>query len=94
MATTTAPLRLGHYHTYPNALLGDLDEVVIWNVSRTTEEIDRVRRRRVMADETPPPLGLWHFDEQEGVSTLDASTQANVGILQGGAGWTTSPVPR
>jgi len=92
--TTTEPLRMGRYHTYPNAFLGELDEIGVWNVALTTTEIVSLRGLRWNASEDPRVLGLWHFDEQEGVSTLDASTQANVGILQGGAGWTTSPVPR
>ncbi|MCC6235888.1 MAG: LamG domain-containing protein [Verrucomicrobiales bacterium] len=91
--TTTAPLRLGHYHTYPNALLGDLDEVGVWDVAWTAPDLDRLRRTRADAGEVPRPLGLWHFDELEGLSTRDASDQAGPGLLQGGVTWIESEVP-
>lgn len=92
--TTTEPLRMGRYHTYPNAFLGDLDEIGVWNAGLTNGEIGTLSGVRWNAVEDDRALGFWHFDEQEGVSTVDASAEGNLGVLQGGAGWTTSPVPR
>lgn len=92
--TTTAPLHLGRYHTYPNTLLGRLDEVVLWNAARTTAELDLLRGTRVSADDLPHPLGLWHFDEQEGLSTVDSTSNGFLGLLRGGASWVPSEVPK
>ncbi|MBX3745477.1 MAG: LamG domain-containing protein [Verrucomicrobiae bacterium] len=91
--TTTAPLRMGRYHTYPNALLGHLDEVVLWNVPRTAADLDALRHLRLSADAPPQPLALWHFDEGEGLSTVDATPNGFLGLLRGGVEWIRSEVP-
>ncbi len=92
--TTTAPLNIGHYHTYPNSFLGKIDEVVLWNVARSSAEIALLGGQRIAADDLPRPLALWHFDEQEGLSTVDATSNGLVGILRGGVNWSTSEVPK
>jgi hypothetical protein len=93
-ATTTAPLQIGRYHNYPNTFLGPIDEVGLWNVARSNADLALLAGRRLRADEAPQPLGFWHFDELEGLSTLDASANGFTGLLRGDARWTTSEVPK
>lgn len=92
--TTTAPLQIGRYHTYPNAWLGSLDDVVVWNASTPGPAVANLAHRRVLAGEVPSPLGLWHFDEQEGLSTQDGSGNGFHGFLRNGVLWIPSEVPR
>lgn len=59
----------------------DLDEVRIWNVARTADEI-RTNMNRSLTGDEPGLLAYWRFDEGAGASAVDSSTNHhNAAIL-------------
>lgn len=67
------PLAFGRESNYPAGLLGGvIDEVRIWNVVRSDEEIDNSRSIRLQGNE-PGLVGYWPFEEGGGQITLDAT---------------------
>ncbi len=90
--SSTEPLRFGRYAQDSKALLGDLDEVILLNAALTVDEINRHRTRRVTSSDDGRLIGLWHFDEKSGATSLDATGHGhNAAIL--GAEWIDSTVP-
>ena len=70
-------------------LEGQVDELRIWDVSRSPAEIRRDLCRRL--DGTEPGLAAyWRFDEGAGPGTADAATGVQDGTFVGGGGWTWS----
>ncbi|MHC4259920.1 MAG: right-handed parallel beta-helix repeat-containing protein [Planctomycetota bacterium] len=66
----------------PDAII---DEVAIYDRVLTQQEIDFLYNNG-LGRPTPPslnPIGLWHFDENQGVVVLDSSGNNNHGVLQG-----------
>ncbi|MCA9438981.1 MAG: hypothetical protein KC978_24565, partial [Candidatus Omnitrophica bacterium] len=61
-------------------LKGRIDEVRIWSVARTTEEIADSMRYRLKGTE-PGLVGLWSFDEGAGQVAHDSTPNANDLIL-------------
>jgi hypothetical protein len=62
---------------------GELDEFRIWNRARTTEEISRDWNVRLAGTETGL-VAYYRMDEGAGLTLLDASTNANHGLLVNG----------
>ncbi len=69
---------------------GQIDEVCIWNMALSSEEIKNTICRPVRAN-SPGLLALWHFDEPDTCSTAyDASASMIHGTLMNGASFTRS----
>ena len=67
---------------------GELDEVRIWNVVRTQEEIVATRHQSLDGSETGL-VAYWPFNEGEGTTAVDLVAGLD-GDLMGGAEWTTT----
>ena len=59
---------------------GQLDEVRVWNVGRSQEEI-RAAAIHQLADDDNGLVGYWRFDDGDGMIAVDASQFANSGRL-------------
>jgi hypothetical protein len=70
---------------------GMLDEVRIWNVARTPDEIKESMSRRLTGDE-PWLVAYWRFDEGEGTIAHDASSRHHDARLNFGPMWVSSAV--
>ncbi len=85
---SSLPLRIGwtheentpHSSTY-SSFTGQIDEVRIWNVARTQEEIQVTMNTMLQGDEAGL-VGYWKFDDG---TTDDSSTSSNDGTLYGDA---------
>lgn len=90
--TTTVPLQFG---SYIDALSGGLDEIQLWNVLRSSTEIQSGMNIRLAGTEAGL-LGYWPLDEGTGSTAADASGNGNNGALVNGPSWIFSgtPVPK
>jgi len=70
---------------------GVIDEVRIWSVARTDNEIKDSMKTSLKGDE-PDLVGYWKFDEGSGETTADA-TGNNDGKLVNDPKWVASDVP-
>ena len=82
------PLRIGATHRIDeeaqSSFVGQIDEVRVWNVARTVDEIRSDMNTQLNGDE-PGLVGYWKFDaETEGV-VHDATSNKNDGKLVGNA---------
>ena len=82
------PLRIGATHRIDevekSSFIGQIDEVRVWNVARTVDEIRSDMNTQLNGDE-PGLVGYWKFDaETEGV-VHDATSNKNDGKLVGNA---------
>jgi len=73
-------------------LNGVIDEVRIWNVARTQEEIQSSMYKELFGTEQGL-VGYWKFNEGIGDTAFDKSPYGNNGILQGGVSWSDSSAP-
>ncbi|HTV20105.1 MAG TPA: LamG domain-containing protein [Polyangiaceae bacterium] len=71
--------------------IGLLDEVRIWNIVRSPDEIRASMRQIVSADE-PGLVGYYRFEDRGSVTTRDSSLQGSDGVLLGAPGYEPSPV--
>ncbi len=62
---------------------GKIDEVRIWNLARTSVEIQTSMKLRLAGNE-PGLVGYWRFDDGSGNVAIDSSPNANVGDLGNG----------
>ena len=76
----------GHYFE------GAIDEVRIWNVARTQQEILANMHRRMEGDEAGL-VGYWNLDEGQGEIVYDLSPKGNNGYLHHGPAWIDAEVP-
>jgi|GEM_PF-2384151 len=67
---------------------GKVDEIRIWNVTRTQQQIQTDRLRQLNGNETGL-IGYWRFNEGTGTTTNDATSNANHGTIFG-ASWIAS----
>ena len=81
------PLRFGWTqeiffgHNYVN---GYIDEVRVWNIARSTEDIRADMNKQLNGDE-PGLVGYWKFDTQQDDKISDSSPNKNHGTLIGEA---------
>jgi probable HAF family extracellular repeat protein len=69
---------VGGHASFP----GQIDEVRLWNVARSGDEIRAAMRKRLNGAESGL-VGLWRFDEGAGVTVNDASSSGRNGTLAG-----------
>ena len=62
------------------AFHGLLDDVRLWNVARSPEEI-AANYNRLIDPSTSGLVGYWNFDEASGQDIFDATSNNNDGIL-------------
>jgi hypothetical protein len=78
------PANVWHYD-------GQIDEVRVWNVTRSERQLRRSMGKRLRGREKGL-VGYWRFDEGEGATAFDA-TKNNLDGTLGGATWTTDAAP-
>jgi hypothetical protein len=71
---------------------GIIDEVRLWDVARTQQEIQQTMHQELDGSEQGL-VGYWKFNEGTGNTAYDISINANHGSLQGGVTWTNSSAP-
>ena len=103
LLTTLEPLYIGQCDTdfidaHTSFFAGLMDEVRLWKVVRTPEQIRR-NRYRVLSGEEPGLVGYWRFDLDDGrfdldggEFTLDRSGRANHGVFAAGSNTGVEPV--
>lgn len=79
----SASLKIGGDLSYGYMFQGLIDEVRLWNVSRTHNEISDSWDRMLNLTECTKPelIGYWRFDEGAGLDSEDFSLQRNNMIL-------------
>ena len=81
------PLRIGYTqeevsgHSHVN---GYIDEVRVWNIARSIEDIRADMNKQLIGDE-PGLVGYWKFDRQQDDKVFDSSPNKNHGTLIGEA---------
>ncbi len=81
-------LSLGRRGNNANYFEGEIDEVRIWNVARTQEQIQTNLYNNLTGKETGL-VGYWNFNEGKGIVGADLTSNINHGIISG-ATWTES----
>ncbi len=77
------PLRIGGLPPYSDTFFGgQIDEVRIWNVARSQDEIRAAMYRRFQCEQEGL-VGYWHFDEASGDGVRDSSGHGNDGVKNG-----------
>ncbi|MBK7997363.1 MAG: LamG domain-containing protein [Verrucomicrobia bacterium] len=87
--TSTEPLQIGRYWTYPNGFLGSIDEVTVWNRALSVAELQSTRNLLRTGSE-PGLVAYWRFDEAIGASASDSTGLAHAGDLVNDPQWTGS----
>ncbi len=85
--TSKIPLRIGwSYEEHPmyTHINGYIDEVRVWNIARSTEDIQADMNKQLNGDE-PGLIGYWKFDTQQDDKIFDSSPNKNHGTLIGEA---------
>jgi hypothetical protein len=75
-ATTTAPVRIGNYNSGYPTLNGQMDEISIWNVSRTQDQVRELRRNPLVGNESGLQ-GYWRCNEAHGSGSLVDDSSSN-----------------
>lgn len=90
--TNTTPLLIGRYSTRAARLLGDIDEVTIWNRALGVAELNYLKHRHLSGNEDSL-VALWHFDENSGTFAGDATGHNYRGTLTNSPAWVASSAP-
>ncbi len=91
LTTSQTTVKIG-WSPYTNAYFdGILDEIRLWNVARTPQEIAATMSLRLRGDE-PWLVGYWRFDDAEGTIARDSSTRGHDATVEY-AEWVASGVP-
>jgi hypothetical protein len=69
-----------------------LDDLRIWDVARTAEEIEQ-NLGRPLSGQEPGLMAYWKFDEGTGATALDATANAANATLINGPEWLNDPPP-
>ena len=72
-----------------NHFNGTMDEVRIWNITRTPAQI-QANMQTAVAPNSAGLVAYYKFDEGSGTTTADATTNGNNGTLVNGPTWLTS----
>ena len=72
-----------------NYFAGQLDELRVWNVERSTNEIAQFMNRALVGNE-PGLSGYWRFDEGSGNVASDSSASHRSGSLSNAPAWVSS----
>ncbi len=80
----TEPLKIGKENSVFNPFSGEIDEVRIWNIARTAEEIQANYAQELTGNETGL-VGYWQFNEGTGHTVTDLSSNNNDGNILGDA---------
>jgi Concanavalin A-like lectin/glucanases superfamily/TIR domain len=81
-ATVNGPLQFGIAENRFQ-LHGALDEVRLWNIARTQEEL-RAQMETELTGKEPGLVGYWPLNEAGGTTLNDLSGNGNNGVLNGG----------
>jgi|GEM_PF-1167402 len=79
-------LRFGKNRLNTEFFAGNLDDIRLWQVAITMEQIERNDARALFGDE-PDLLGYWKFDENQDVLSFDMSEPRENAELMGGTVW-------
>jgi len=80
LSITGEPIRIGTDGLRNRCFTGVIDELRIWNVARSQEEISANKGRKLKGDEKGL-IGYWDFDEGKGQVIHDLSKNGNKGRL-------------
>jgi hypothetical protein len=72
---------------------GSLDEVRVWTIARSADEIKRDQLRRINGDEAGL-VGYWRCNEGSGTQVYDASNSRAHGSFADGVSWSVATVTR
>ena len=75
-------LFIGRYHEYENYFIGNIDEVSLWDIALTQEEI----QESMFTDSTgyqPDMVAHWKFNTNDGSTLFDHSGNQNHGTING-----------
>lgn len=86
LRSTTMPLQIGGSPW--SSFHGSIDEVRIWNVARSQEQINHDKGRYLTGKE-PDLVGYWTFDEGQGRIAHNKAGRTPDGVL--GFGWNINP---
>ena len=92
LTTNQKSLMIGYREKSLSYFDGQIDEVRIWDVSRTEQEINQHIFRELSGNEEGL-VGYWQFNEGVGDTTYDKSLNGNRGLLLGGTQWIISSAP-
>jgi hypothetical protein len=73
-------------------MVGQIDEVRIWNTARSASEIQTSMQGKLTGSESGL-MGYWPFDEGAGTTTEDLSGHGFTGTLVNGPAWVQSAAP-
>ncbi len=80
----TEPVKIGKEISAYLPFSGEIDEVRIWNIARTSEEIQENYAQELTGSETGL-VGYWQFNEGTGTTVTDLSANNNNGSILGDA---------
>lgn len=92
MATVATTLTIGRSALVNQTLDGIIDEVRVWNVARSVDQLNRAMKTRLVGNEAGL-VGYWRFDDGSGSMAIDSSTKKHDAILVGGPSWVASGAP-
>ncbi|WPC42979.1 LamG domain-containing protein [Clostridium sp. JS66] len=78
--TSTTNINIGLYQGGSYYFNGLIDEVRIWNVARTQNDIKNNMKRSIIGNETGL-IGYWQLDEGTGTTINDLTTNSNIGTI-------------
>jgi Ca2+-binding RTX toxin-like protein len=76
------PIKIGKEMDVYGKFEGEIDEVRIWNVARTEQQIQTNLYNNLTGKETGL-VGYWNFNEGKGIVATDLSNNINHGIISG-----------
>jgi len=93
---STLPLRIGNSHEEwlqgHSNFAGQIDEVRIWNIARTQEDI-RTKMHTTLSGKESGLVGYWRFDDEQNTAT-DSSPNHSDGKLMGDAHVVEAELPK